>query len=215
MTHSAESQILERIVPELKAEGYEVFVQPNRLVLPAFFGDYIPDAIALRSDKNLVVEITSRSKSTPKRLAGIQSLLRGHKDWELKIFYLSSNADRELFGSVDPALIQKRIREVEEIIESGNTGAAMLLCWAILEAWARFKFPKTFEKPQTPGRIVSILASEGIIRPSEADFVRTLVEKRNRLIHGGLQVEVSKSDANGFVKFLNRLSELPSDLTIQ
>ena len=35
------------VIPELQAEGYDVYLSPKRPRLPAFFGHFVPDAIAL------------------------------------------------------------------------------------------------------------------------------------------------------------------------
>jgi hypothetical protein len=34
------------VIPELQAEGYGVYLYPKRPRLPAFFGNFVPDAIA-------------------------------------------------------------------------------------------------------------------------------------------------------------------------
>ena len=58
---TAESVVLERLVPELKSQGYDVFVHPGRQMVPAFLETYVPDVIALRDDKNLVIEIKAET----------------------------------------------------------------------------------------------------------------------------------------------------------
>ena len=42
-------QIIEQLTPQLEADGYTVYLEPPRQLLPAFMRGYIPDAIALRS----------------------------------------------------------------------------------------------------------------------------------------------------------------------
>jgi hypothetical protein len=51
---AAESEILRSVLPELEAEGYEVYPHPNPPIVPAFLGAHTPDAIALGPDKGAV-----------------------------------------------------------------------------------------------------------------------------------------------------------------
>jgi uncharacterized protein YutE (UPF0331/DUF86 family) len=62
-----------------------------------------------------------------------------------------------------------------------------------------------FRRPQSPGRIIEVLAREGHVTPTEADRLRRLSEKRNKLIHGELQVRVSREEIQGFVAILDTL----------
>ena len=40
-------QILELLTPQLEAEGYTIYLEPPRQLLPGFMQGYTPDAIAL------------------------------------------------------------------------------------------------------------------------------------------------------------------------
>ena len=43
-------QIIDQLTPQLEADGYPVYLEPPRQLLPAFMAGYIPDAIALRAN---------------------------------------------------------------------------------------------------------------------------------------------------------------------
>ena len=56
---SSETDFMRNLVPQLEAEGYEIFLQPQPPVLPPFFGNLRPDAIARGKGKNIVIELVT------------------------------------------------------------------------------------------------------------------------------------------------------------
>lgn len=84
--------------------------------------------------------------------------------------------------------------------------AAFLLAWATFEAEGRASIEGRFDRPQTPGRLVEVLGQEGLLTPGEADHMRALSEKRNRLIHGDLGTEISSDDLQRMIAVLRQLS---------
>ena len=76
---ATESILLESVVPDLKADGYEVFPRPRAPLLPAFMRGYRPDAIAYRSGRKLAIKVLR--EGVPSKL---RDLLSEHKDWELQ-----------------------------------------------------------------------------------------------------------------------------------
>jgi uncharacterized protein YutE (UPF0331/DUF86 family) len=87
-------------------------------------------------------------------------------------------------------------------------GPSLLLAWATFEALARAVVSGEFQRPQTPGRLVQVLAQGGYLTPTEADKLRRLAEKRNKLIHGDLQVRVSKAEVKRFARVLDTMLEM-------
>jgi uncharacterized protein YutE (UPF0331/DUF86 family) len=205
MPEDTELEMLQRLVPDLEAEGYEVYIHPNKPMVPAFLGNFEPDAIALREDKNLVIEVLRRSPGASKKLERITTLLQGQKKWELRAVWLEPTGDREAPQIQTVEAIDKRIEEIKKIAAADHIEPAMLLAWATFEALARIAQTKQFNRPQTPGRLVNVLASDGFLTPTEADRLRMLAEKRNKLIHGELQLRVSKQEMEDFTSVLVRM----------
>jgi uncharacterized protein YutE (UPF0331/DUF86 family) len=102
--------------------------------------------------------------------------------------------------------IAAHLKEVSQLLDAGFVEPAMLLSWAALEAIGRKLMAKELSRPQTPGRLIQILAREGYVTPDEADILRRLAETRNRFIHGVLTVEVSRLQVEAFVGILSSLS---------
>jgi len=207
MAALTEIELLERIAPELEAEGYEVFLQPNKPLIPQFLGDFVPDAIARRADKNLVIEVLMGPHRSSAKVDRLNALLRGHHDWELRLVSVDQRTPQPIPRVQDQATILEQISEVRAIAASGRTKPALLLAWATFEALARAALPDRFQRAQTPGRLVEVLASEGVLTPSEADFARALAVRRNELIHGELQVAVSADELARFVALLETVAD--------
>ena len=205
---AAEAIVFEKLVPELRSEGYDVFLNPGKELVPSFLGSFQPDLIALRDDKNLVVEVkTERSDSSPSGLDALAKLFEGQSRWELRVFWVNPIQDRN-----DPELqsdesISARLEEISRMRAAGFYDSAMLLCWATFEAIGRRLMHEQFSRPQTPGRLVQVLASEGYVTPDEADFLRRSALLRNRLIHGDLSAHADSNVVETFLKILDSLAE--------
>jgi uncharacterized protein YutE (UPF0331/DUF86 family) len=203
-----ESEVLQRLLPELEAEGYEVYIQPARPLLPEFLRAFSPDAIALRSDRNIAIEVMRRTAESEKRAEKITDLFKGRTDWDLRLVWITPVTATKGVQRQTVSTIRKRLKEVRELADGKHYGAALLLAWAALEATGRLLLSKHFERAQTPGRLVQFLASEGALTPTEADYLRTLAEKRNKLIHGELQTPITKAEIDRIAHILDTMIEL-------
>ena len=73
-----EADVLQAVLPRLEEEGYAVYLHPNRPLVPPFLKDYVPDAIALRADKSLAIEIVLRQTvENRERIQHIASMFQG------------------------------------------------------------------------------------------------------------------------------------------
>ena len=205
-----EQTLLETVVADLEAEGFEVFIHPSDQGLPMFLRGQSPDVIARRSNENLVVEIVRAGSSSERKLAKLRESISSHGDWKLKVYFVSPSSTPRVIERQSPEIVQGQIKMVEDLVSEGRLGPALLMGWATFEAQGRALLPDQFARPQTPGRLVEVLASNGHITPSEADRLRHLAETRNRLIHGSLQTEIAESDMKAFVEMLNTLLGLMS-----
>jgi uncharacterized protein YutE (UPF0331/DUF86 family) len=202
----ASYQVLEWIVlPELEAEGFEVFAHPSPPLLPPFMRDHSPDAIALRKDKKLAIEVLHEGAPPNRRLDRLRELFSQHKDWELRVYWISpSSTSREMAGA-SRNVIEQSIKAIEELIADDRTSPALLMAWATFEAIGRSILPDKLQRPQPPGRLTEVLAAEGYVTPTEADHLRRLAEDRSHLIHGGLETSVPEADLQRFVDVLKTL----------
>jgi uncharacterized protein YutE (UPF0331/DUF86 family) len=200
-----ETDALDNILSQLQAEGYEVYRAPLRPSLPGFMKDYQPDAIAIGKGKNIAIEITTDSPNSRIRTGLARKLFEGRNDWDYRVVYAHPTAPRVVIDSVSPSAIEKTIATIEKLSGEAELQSALLISWAAFEALGRALLPERFARPQTPGRLVEILAATGYVTPKEADLVRELAASRNRLVHGDLGVTISKNSISDFSAILRTL----------
>jgi hypothetical protein len=201
---ATEAEVLRGLIPELEAEGYDVFVRPRPPLAPAFLGGFQPDAIAIRADKKLVVEVVSRP-GTDKKLEQLSGLLKGQPSWELRVILVSPTTVPEVLEVQPLAAIRQRITEMRKLAEESHLGPALLLGWASFEAASRSLQSDEFKTAQTPGRLIDVLAGDGYLTPTEADQLRSLAKKRNAFAHGKLQAEISSKDVQELIAILETM----------
>jgi hypothetical protein len=212
MSARLERDVVRELVPELEAEGYDVYLQPIGPIAPSFLGSFQPDIVATSDKKKVVIEVARRSDVTERRLTEIANLFKGHDDWEFRVVWVDPIDSSEKFPPVSKAAIEERLAEVRSVV-AVHPGPALLMSWAIFEAIGRALVADEFTRPQTPRRLVEVLAANGVITPTEADEIRALISKRNSLIHGGLTTTVSSAEVERFLSVLDELSsQLSSSL---
>jgi Uncharacterized conserved protein len=204
-TNNVENLLLDRIAAELVADGYDVFREPQQQLLPEFLAGFTPDAIAIGKAKNLVIELVRQDARAREKLRRIQEQLKGRPEWELRVVVVPASSSPVIAQS-DIAEINEHLSEIDELIAQKRLSAALLIAWATFEAIGRRISPTEFGRPQTPGRLVEVLARDGEIMPDEADLLRRLAELRNHLIHGVLHVAPNQEAIEQFAAVLKRLS---------
>jgi hypothetical protein len=212
---ATEIDVLQNLTPELEAEGYEVYLHPNRHLLPEFFGNFMPDAIARRPDKGIAIEVIQDSRDAKRRKEKFAKLFEGQDEWEFRVVWIRPAGPVIVLEQQTLWLIQKRTSEIKALAENKNFGPAFLLAWATFEAIGRILLPQEFERPQTPGRLIQVLAGEGYITPNEADTLRVLAEKRNKLIHGELKTRISESDVTQMVDVVSMLTKMAGKAPVE
>jgi REase_AHJR-like len=203
----SEQQVLQREVARLESEGYDVFLQPRAPLVPEFLGDYVPDAVATGHGKKIVLEVVRSSRLGSEKLREVAARFAKQREWEFKMLLVTPISPGESLPIQSHQAIVGALEEIERLRQDSSASrAAFLLAWATLEAEGRASIEGKFDRPQTPGRLVQVLSQEGLLTPSEADKMRVLSEKRNRLIHGDLGTEISEDDLGSLILVLRQLA---------
>jgi uncharacterized protein YutE (UPF0331/DUF86 family) len=202
-----EADLLENVLPRYEAEGFDVFMHPSPSVLPPFMQSYRPDAVALSRDKNIAFEVVRSTSDESKKIQSLRSLFADRKDWELLVLYVSPRVSESALKAASREVIEDSIGRVSELTSAGHQIPALVMAWATLEAIGRALLPGQFRRPQTPGRLVEVLASEGYLSQAEAANLRTAISLRNAAVHGGLETSVDKLSLEQFVVILRKLSK--------
>lgn len=205
---SSEAQVIESLLPRYEAEGFDVYINPSPSILPPFMQEYRPDAVALRKDRKIAIEVVGSNTDSTQKLRTLQSLFADRGDWELKVFYASPATSTSLPAIASVPAIDESIQRVLDLRGAGHLSPALVMAWATLEAIGRALLPDQFRRPQTPARLVEVLASTGYVTPEEADTLRAAIAGRNEIVHGQLESKVDPKLIEGFVAVLKTLVQL-------
>ena len=194
-----ERDFLQTLVPGYEAEGFSVFLHPAREMLPPFMRGYQPDAIAVKDDKKIAIEI---KRDATRRAAGreeLQRIFSEHPEWELRIYYIPGRAEEEDIQTPDLAEIDAALAEVDQLKRAGHLRAALIMAWAALEAAGRALLPQDLARPQPANKLIEVLASEGVVTPAEADSLRKAISLRNAATHGHFAVPITEQEVEQVV----------------
>jgi REase_AHJR-like len=206
-TDAREANLLDALVARYRAEGFEVFVQPSRAVLPRFLGDYRPDAIAIGPNRKVAIEVV-RSDGPSSKVRRLREIFSNHDDWELVVFYVSPSSVGEQIKRASVGSIKMAIDQAIELRDLGMHPAALVIGWSALEAIARILLPGQLAHSQPSGRLLEVLASEGYLTPSEADLLRSVAIARNAVAHGQLETPIEPAQLDALISALRILSTL-------
>jgi nucleotide-binding universal stress UspA family protein len=201
-------QVLDQVVPQLQEKGYTVYLEPSRDLVPSFLEGYRPDAIALRADKNLAIEVLVEGSAAKSREERLKQRFKDRSDWELRVYYVRPIERRSGLPVMTREAIDASLTSIEKLVASGPELAALVVGWATFEALGRALSPDKFARAQSPARLIEVLASDGSVTPSEADFLRTLANLRNRTVHGIVDQKVDRADLVKFLTILKSLRKL-------
>ena len=188
-----EAAVLETFLPDLEAEGFAVFVHPSPKMLPPFLRAHRPNAIAFKEGRKLAIEVVTPQDDSAARMERLRKLLEEHGDWKLEVLYASPQIAKQL-PVASRATIEDQLDRILKAFEEVGPTASLLIAWSVFEAAARSMMPDTLGRPQTPVRLLDVLAADGTVTPDEADALRRLGRLRNEAAHGRLDVEVTRED---------------------
>ncbi len=203
-----EEAVFQTIVPQLESEGFKVFTYPSRRMLPPFLRDHHPDAIALKGDRKIAIEVTSRSGPSAAKVGRLRDLLSAHSDWELRVVYAPPRSQEDVIPVASRATIEARLEQLERGSNASDGTGTLLIAWAVFEAAARFLVPQEFERPQMAGRLLEALASHGHITPDEADALRQLARLRNKIAHGQLDLKPARREIDELIRVTRTILSL-------
>jgi hypothetical protein len=205
-TRQVKADLLEAIGRELSEDGYEMIFEPSLSLVPESVRSRSlrPDAIAIGRSPKLLIEVASGRPADAKRIAEIQRLLSAEPGWKLHLIVDRASSNISDLAKIPLAEILPMLSRAVEVA-TVDSRAALMLCWATLEALVRDQQPGDFSRPQTPSRIVERLATEGAVTATQAKFLRTMAEKRNAFIHGDLRQSVRTEEIKRFVDVLQYL----------
>lgn len=204
-----EAAILARLKDRYEFEGYDVFVHPPKGLVPPFVEPFRPDAIALKGDGGLIIEVkVGRQRSPNGELAALAQRIQDHKDWKLLVFY---DDDLPAEAPIHPpsiTRIETELEEVEGLAAAGQSRAAFLVGWGAFEAVARALIERdgaTLSRPPSALTLAEYLERNGLLDEAESRTLRLLVTARNAAVHGDLSHSIEPNEVDALLDIGRRL----------
>lgn len=200
---ASELELLEAETRRLEERGYTIYRGSNELVPPSL-EPFAPDAIAVGRDPKYLIEVVREGPDTLEKLKALQRQIAAMPDWELLVVLDRGTRSPEL-RPVTVEQIEQAIESVRSVLSSGQAAPGLLLAWGAFEALSRRLIPDEFTRPQTPGRLIQILAARGYLTLDQERLLRSLGKIRNAIIHGELSESVARQDVERFSDILTML----------
>jgi hypothetical protein len=202
-----EHEVLERVRPSYEREGYRFVVKPRPSELPSFLGGRTPDALASRDGDNVLIEVKSPSSSAEQKalVRFLATEVRKHPGWRFDLIVAEKQlaaADVEFEPS--PAELRSELARIDELIEHGNSKAALPLAWGLLEAVARrlvLDARRGEARRYMPSSVVEALVSDGYLDDKDGKRLFEIGRLRNLVVHGFARIHVRGSE----VRFLSKV----------
>lgn len=206
-----ELDLLASLRRQYEAKGFSFEMEPDLRGLPDFLGLYVPDAIARKAGENVAIEVRkSRSRASEFSLQQIRSRFDGHPDWTFAVAYAAEDPLKTL--TIKPAAvpaIRRQLADVRALITQGQSRAAFLLAWSLLEATLLNVEGEREARPRTPASVLQGLAMLGRIEPETERRLRSTILLRNAVVHGDLTMEPTKQDVDTLANVIEEaLSEV-------
>jgi uncharacterized protein YutE (UPF0331/DUF86 family) len=206
-----ERLILDRLRESFEHQGYEFFPQPLPDMLPTFLRGYHPDAIALKDDDRVIIEIKgARQAGQDSHLEKLANLVSGQPGWRLQVYFGNERSEEALrIAPPDPAQITEELTKAERLAALGHRKAAMLLAWSIFEAVVRARVAhegEAAQRPFSPAQAIQSLEMAGLIGSEVARNLQAKAKLRNLIAHGDLSADVESNDLKEFIRLVRSLS---------
>jgi len=203
-----ERAVLERLKDRYQRDGYSFYLYPSKDFLPSFLQGYRPDAVALKDNGGVIIEIKSQAGPQKElRLSELARLFAGRQDWRLEIVS-AGEPQEQTFEAYSRNRIERELLTVEELARGGHLRAALVIAWGVLEAATRaLRTRMNQEKlmPIGPNEVSELLAREGIIDQNTAQTLRRLGQLRNAIVHGNFEPKITEAEVDPLVATTRQL----------
>ena len=190
-----EHDVLANLRTRYEAMGYRFIVQPTPADLPGSIEGYIPDAVAVRGDDRIAIEVRARADEKYDTIASLAKRFEKRPGWR---FTVSFSTDDPLMSGPIPteqvAAIRADADRVRKMLNDGYEAGALVMAFSLLEATARVTRDGRNTPPLRPGTVVQTLAMEGLVSPEIAASLLELIPRRNRVVHGDARTPVATED---------------------
>jgi REase_AHJR-like len=196
-----EARLLELLRGSYEDDGFTFVEHPGDANLPPFMKGYRPDALALRDDKSIAIELkVRREPAKEKYLRAISERFKDQPKWEFRVIY-GGQLEEEPISAPTVEQIQAHIAEAETLLAQNHPRAALVLGWAAIEGIARTLSPDFPSRgSRTMRQAVELLEHLGRLRFQDAQELRKLLPLRSRVVHGDFGARITSVEVEPVLK---------------
>jgi len=212
IAQETEKVTLERLRKNFEVKGYQFIEKPTGDQVPDFLRGYIPDALALGPNENIVIEVKRRrARASDITLAHLAQRVSAQDGWRFIVIYPGEDAgDAVKLKRAGRTEIDQALNDARSLEASGFHRHAFVAIWSILEALARrlhLEGKTSLFGPLSPIQVVQRLAMDGYVGSEDAKRLQRLISLRNLAVHGDLNVDVSSEDIAFILKRAEEIFE--------
>ncbi len=196
--------LLTRVIKKYENEGYKVYIEPKKPLLPFDLGSYRPDLMAVKSENDgYIIEIKSKATHVSiDQFRDIAEIIAQRQGWrfilitgdDISLGEKEQKSEKQLLSWEQ---IAARKETGERLLQLGESEGAFLTFWGILEAMMRKRAEQTgipIERFPTSS-LIKHLYSQGELSIPQFDKILELMGVRNQFVHGFQSLSLEKSVA--------------------
>ena len=175
---SAVARAVQDAAERLRAQGWQVTIEPSETDLPAPLHGFRPDLVARRGQQHLVVQVAPRQRLASMRSVALAEQVSRLPGWQLDMVYVP-----------EPPLIEDQEQLLDRAarareLAARDPEAALLLGWSALEGTLHRLADSRGADVGSAGALLARLTSLGIVDEDEHELLRSALRMRNTLVHG-------------------------------
>ena len=189
VANDREQRKIREVAREYRQAGYEVLVAPGGSDVPAFLGDYRPDIIVRNDRESVVIEVKAiRGFDRSPTIQDVASRVSKQLGWRFELVVTSSRRGSQAGdqGPWELPAVDIHLKQIHDLLQTGQPQAAFLLLWANTEALLRrlaLQEGVSVSGLSSP-QIVKQLATQGVLERSDYSDLEKAASLRNSLAHG-------------------------------
>jgi hypothetical protein len=202
---SSIDQKVDAVIQDYQRNGYEILSCTAQADFPEFLREYGADVIAKNEHETVVIEVKTRSTLKDPNLSKLAEEIEAYPGWRLDLVVLPESSP---LIPISVAQIRDRIIHAQQLRETDQQEAALLLIWSAIEAILRQIAVKEEIELQN-NSIISVITtffSLGLIDQPTYQVLKQASKLRSAIAHG-LQ---SQEEANP--NLLDQLLEIAQQL---
>ena len=204
---------LDVIRKDFEKKGYRFVFNPSSSELPIFLQHYRPDAVAIKENDKIIIEINALRDEKKRKIpvSALAKQIPPDSEWRYLLVNVGHNPNHVMdLPRLKKTEIDAALQEIKQLVALNLTRPAMLELWSLFEALSRRIYPSDIRfslRPLSPIQIVERLAMEGDLDKIEAQKMRELISVRNSLAHGNLGIQVGKKDIDFMIILAEKIND--------